>query len=136
MQEIDCGPRGIRFEALPDSPDKGHEDIPGLEKAGIPDDNHLSSGQEWGCDEGFADTVDIFLFAVHYKEIELPVLGGGDEGLLQFFEGVMEAEFVIPAEEITGNALSPLQLREDRVEGSAVPCIVVLKCHLSPILTG
>ena len=56
--------------------------------------------------------------------------GSGMRRRRYFFEGVMEEELLISAEEITGSALPPLQLRKDRLKRGDPPRIVVLKCHL------
>ncbi len=77
--------------------------------------------------------VDILVFAVRHEEIEFPVPGVGDEGRRDFFEGVLEAELLIPAEEIAGNGLPPLQLREDRLKRGSPPRIVVVKSHLTSL---
>ncbi len=136
MHEIRCGPIGVPFKTLPDPSDERHEDVFGLEKPGVPDDDHFASGEEGGGDEGFAETVDIFVFAVRHEEVELPVPGLGDEGRRYFFEGVMEEKLLITAEEVTGRALPPLQFRKDRLKRGYSPLIVVLKRHLPFALTA
>ena len=85
LQEIRRRPGGIRIEALPDPPDEGGKDVFRLEKPGVPDDDHLASGQEGRGDEGFAEAVDILAFAVRHEEIEFPVLRIGNEELVVIF---------------------------------------------------